>query len=168
MARDRTVLFACATQTNGKSRNKRIKMSSNFTKSKNNQDKIIICLDMDCYFVSVERILNPTLQSKPVIVGGNPKSRGVVSACSYEARVYGIHSGMALATAHKHCPHAIFIKSNPGAYTAYSKAIYQILTRYSPDVEYASIDEFYLDLTGCKRLYGNIFNTLWELKSNSK
>jgi DNA polymerase IV len=121
---------------------------------------------MDCFFVSVERALNPTLQNKPVIVGGKPNSRGVVSACSYETRKHGIHSGLALATAYKLYPKSIFLEPNFQAYKFYSQAVLKILKKYIPIIEQASIDEFYLDLTGCKNLYGDLFNFTWKLKKH--
>ncbi|MFC1617165.1 DNA polymerase IV [Candidatus Margulisiibacteriota bacterium] len=126
--------------------------------------KNILCLDMDCFFVSVERVLNPGLQKKPVIVGGKPNSRGVVSACSYETREFGVHSGMALTIAYQKCPDAIFLMPNFKAYGYYSKLIAKILKKYIPIVEQASVDEFYLDLTGCEGIYGDIFNFTWRLK----
>lgn len=126
--------------------------------------KNIACLDMDCFFVSVERLLNPKLKNKPVIVGGDPKSRGVVSACSYETRVSGVHSGMALFQAYRLCPQAIFLTTNGSEYGRYSRLVAQFLARYIPIVIQASIDEFYLDLTGCEGIYGDISIFLTKIK----
>ncbi len=126
--------------------------------------KQIFCLDMDTFFVSVERIFQPSLIGKPVIVGGEPNTRGVVSAASYEAREYGIHSGMSLYMAYQKCPNAIFLKPNFTAYAKYSKLVYFLLIKYIPIIEQASVDEFYGDLTGCERLHGNLFNLLAKIK----
>lgn len=125
---------------------------------------VIACVDMDCYFVSVERRLNPALAGKPVIVGGDPNARGVVSACSYETRRYGVHSGMALFQAFQRCPEAVFLQPNFQAYHAYSAKVYQFLTQQVPVVIAASIDEFYLDLTGCEAIYGELSLFVRRLK----
>ncbi|OGU34983.1 MAG: hypothetical protein A2068_04640 [Ignavibacteria bacterium GWB2_35_6b] len=119
--------------------------------------KTILHLDLDAFFVSVERILDPSLIGKPVIVGGNPKGRGVISTCSYEARKYGLHSGMPTAKAYKLCPHGIYIHGTHGEYSKFSNAVREILEKYIPELEQASIDEFYMDLTGCEKIYGNMF-----------
>src|SRR3989339_2136660 len=104
--------------------------------------KTILHLDLDAFFVSVERILDPSLIGKPVIVGGNPKGRGVISTCSYEARKYGLHSGMPTAKAYKLCPHGIYIHGTHGEYSKFSNAVREILEKYIPELEQASIDEF--------------------------
>ena len=109
---------------------------------------------MDAFFVSVEEIFDPSLKGKPVVVGGRPDQRGVVSAASYAARKFGVHSAMPLRTAYKHCPQAIFLDGHPERYREYSHKVYEILQRFSPVVEMASIDEAYLDLTGTERLLG--------------
>ena len=120
--------------------------------------RTIFHLDLDAFFVSVERILDPSLKGKPVIVGGDPKyGRGVVAACSYEARVYGLHSAMPIRTAYKLCPHGIYIHGSHGEYSRFSKAVKKILEQYAPIVQQASIDEFYMDFTGCKNVYGSLF-----------
>ncbi len=116
----------------------------------------IFHVDLDAFFVSVERLLDPKLIGKPVIVGGDPKSRGVVAAASYEARKYGIHSAMPLIQAYNLCRHAIFVSGSHGKYSEYSKRVKEILARYAPKMEMTSIDEGYLDFTGCERLYKNI------------
>lgn len=110
---------------------------------------------MDAFFVSVERILNPELKNKPVIIGGNPHGRGVVAACSYEARKFGLHSAMPIRIAFKLCPQGIYLHGHYDEYVRYSKAAKNILMKYAPVIEQASIDEFYMDFTGCEHLYGS-------------
>ena len=109
---------------------------------------------MDAFFVSVEELFDPSLKGKPVVVGGRPNERGVVSAASYAARKFGVHSAMPLRTAYKLCPQAIFVDGHPDRYRDYSQKVYDVLTAFSPLVEMASIDEAYLDITGTERLYG--------------
>jgi DNA polymerase-4 len=117
----------------------------------------ILHVDMDAFFVSVELLDHPELRGKPVVVGGQPDQRGVVSAASYEARKYGIHSAMALRTAGKLCPHAVFLEPRHSLYSEWSDRVAAILGKYSPVVEMASVDEAYLDLAGTARLYGPPF-----------
>ncbi len=120
--------------------------------------RIIFHLDLDAFFVEVERILDPSLKGKPVIVGGDPKyGRGVVAACSYEARAFGLHSAMPIRTAYRLCPHGIYINGTHGEYSHFSRAVKKILEQYAPLVEQASIDEFYMDFTGCYSVYGSLF-----------
>jgi DNA polymerase IV len=114
----------------------------------------ILHIDMDAFYVSVELLERPELRGKPVVVGGQPDRRGVVSAASYEARRYGIHSAMPLRTAGKLCPQAVFLEGRHDLYAQWSDRIVEILGRFSPVVEMASIDEAYLDLTGTERLHG--------------
>jgi DNA polymerase IV len=111
-------------------------------------------LDMDAFFVSVEELFDPSLKGKPVVVGGKSNERGVVSAASYAARKFGVHSAMPLRTAYKLCPQAIFVEGHRDRYMDYSGRVYKILQGFSPRVEMASIDEAYLDLTGTERLHG--------------
>ena len=111
-------------------------------------------LDMDAFFVSVEELFEPSLKGKPVVVGGRPNERGVVSAASYAARKFGVHSAMPLRTAYKLCPQAIFVDGHRERYIEYSRKVYEVLQHFSPKVEMASIDEAYLDLTGTERLHG--------------
>jgi DNA polymerase IV len=114
----------------------------------------VLHLDMDAFFVSVELLDRPDLRGKPVIVGGRPDARGVVSAASYEARRYGVHSAMPLRTASKLCPHAVFLDVRHSLYEQWSDRVATILAKYTPIVEMASIDEAYLDLSGTEKLFG--------------
>ncbi len=116
--------------------------------------RLICHVDMDAFFVSVEELFNPALKGKPVVVGGKADQRGVVAAASYAARKFGVHSAMPLRTAARLCPQAIFVKGQMERYQEYSKKVLAILSRFSPHVEMASIDEAYLDLTGTERLHG--------------
>lgn len=116
--------------------------------------KTIFHVDMDAFFVSVEEIFDPSLKGKPVVVGGNKDQRGVVSAASYAARKFGVHSAMPLRTASKLCPHAIFVEGHPERYRDYSGKVYAVLQHFSPLVEMASVDEAYVDMTGTERLFG--------------
>jgi DNA polymerase-4 len=109
---------------------------------------------MDAFFVSVEELFDPSLKGKPVVVGGKPNERGVVSAASYAARKFGVHSAMPLRTAYKLCPQAIFVEGHRERYREYSGKVYGVLQGFSPRVEMASIDEAYLNLTGTERLHG--------------
>lgn len=114
----------------------------------------ILHVDMDAFFVSVELLDRPDLRGKAVVVGGRPDQRGVVSAASYEARKYGIHSAMPLRTAGKLCPHAVFLEGHHAKYGEWSDRIASILGRFSPIVEMVSVDEAYLDLAGTERMHG--------------
>jgi len=116
-----------------------------------NPQRIIAHFDLDAFFVSVECINNPSLKGKPLIVGG--RERGVVAACSYEARKFGIHSAMPMKTAMRLCPHATVIKGSRGEYSRYSRWVTEIIAAKAPLFEKASIDEFYLDLTGMDRYF---------------
>lgn len=116
--------------------------------------RLVCHVDMDAFFVSVEELFDPSLKGKPVIVGGKADQRGVVSAASYAARKFGVHSAMPLRKAAALCPQAIFVEGRFERYREYSKKIYQLLTHFSPQVEMASIDEAFLDLTGTERLLG--------------
>ncbi len=116
--------------------------------------KTVFHVDMDAFFVSVEELFDPSLKDKPVVVGGQREERGVVSAASYQARKFGVHSAMPLRTAAKLCPQAIFVDGHPDRYRECSAKVHEVLESYSPQVEMVSIDEAYLDMTGTERLHG--------------
>ena len=111
--------------------------------------KKIIHIDMDCFFAAVEMRDNPSLRSRPVVVGGNPRGRGVVSTCSYEARKFGIHSAMSCHRAYMLCPQVIFVRPSFNKYRDISIQIRSILKRYTDLVEPVSLDEAYLDVSQC-------------------
>jgi DNA polymerase-4 len=116
--------------------------------------RTVFHVDMDAFFVSVEELFDPTLKGKAVVVGGKSDERGVVSAASYEARKFGVHSALPLRTAYKLCPHAIFVEGHHERYRDYSGRVFEILRHFSPLVEMASVDEAFLDMTGTERLLG--------------
>lgn len=115
------------------------------------ENRKIIHIDMDAFYASVEQRDNKELKGKPVIVGGNPQSRGVVATCSYEARSYGIHSAMPSKVAYKRCPYAHFVKPRFHVYQKVSSQIREIFYRYTDLVEPLSLDEAYLDVTNNKK-----------------
>lgn len=121
---------------------------------KNFGQRTIFHVDMDAFFASIEIVQNPSLRGLPVIIGGLPEQRGVVSTCSYEARKFGVHSAMSLFEAKKRCPHAIFLEGNYHLYKKYSEYIMQIFCACTPFVEAVSIDEAYLDVTLAAKQYG--------------
>ena len=130
--------------------------------------KTIFHVDMDAFFVSVEELSDPSLKGKAVVVGGQRDERGVVSAASYEARKFGVHSAMPLRTAAKLCPHAIFVDGHPDRYRECSEKVHNVLTTFSPLVEMASIDEAYLDMTGTQRLHGAPLRAAHSLHTKMK
>ncbi|HBH47404.1 MAG TPA: DNA polymerase IV [Bacteroidales bacterium] len=117
------------------------------------QGRSIVHLDLDTFFVSVERLVNSKLIGKPVIIGGM-SDRGVVSSCSYEARQYGVHSAMPMKMARHLCSDAVFVRGDGELYTKYSHMVTDIISEQTPLYEKASIDEFYLDITGMDRFFG--------------
>ena len=125
--------------------------------------RYIAHFDLDAFFVSVECLNDPSLKGKPLLVGGH-SDRGVVAACSYEARKYGIHSAMPMKTALRLCPHATVVGNARGEYSKYSRWVTEIIAAKAPLFEKASIDEFYLDLTGMDRFFDPYQWTidLWE------
>ena len=119
------------------------------------EKKYIAHLDLDCFFVSVERTKNPDLIGKAVIVGGSATGRGVVASASYEARKFGIHSAMPTARAQRLCPDLMIVSGRHGEYGRISRQLYERLCELAPRVERASIDEMNMDFTGCESLYHN-------------
>ncbi len=128
----------------------------------------IIHVDMDAYYASVEQRDTPELRGKPVIVGGDPQSRGVVAACSYEARTYGIHSAMAAAEAYRRCPQAVFVRPRFSVYREISLEIRKIFRRYTDLVEPLSLDEAYLDVTACQSHQGSATLIAQAIKAEIK
>jgi DNA polymerase-4 len=121
-------------------------------------DRTIVHVDMDAFYASIEQLDNSELRHKPIVVGADPKGgrgRGVVSACSYEARSFGIHSAQPISQAYKLCPHAVFLKPRFKRYTELSNRVMEIVRSFSPVVEQISIDEAFLDCTGTKKLFGS-------------
>ena len=116
-------------------------------------NRSILHLDLDSFFVSVERLINSELKKRPLLVGGI-SDRGVVAACSYETRTFGVHSGMPMKLARRLCPEAIVLRGNSGTYTKYSDFITEIIKSEVPAFEKASIDEFYADLSGMDQFFG--------------
>ncbi|MCP5107004.1 MAG: DNA polymerase IV [bacterium] len=124
----------------------------------------VLHIDIDAFFAAVEVMLDPRLKGKPVIVGGMPDERGVVSTASYEARRYGVHSGMALRTAGQKCPHGIFVRGRYHVYSRISKKFIDCLRRFSPRVEAVSIDEAYIDLSGTRYLDSSVYALAEKIK----
>ncbi|WP_435138519.1 DNA polymerase IV [Formosa sp. A9] len=116
-------------------------------------NKNILHLDLDTFFVSCERLIDSRLQKRPILVGGTG-DRGVVSACSYETRKFGVHSGMSMKVARRLCPEAVVIRGNASVYSKYSHQVTDIIKEKVPVFEKASIDEFYADLTGMDKFFG--------------
>ena len=119
-------------------------------------------MDMDAFFASIEQLDDPSLRGKAVIVGG--EHRGVVSTCSYEARKFGVHSAMPIAEARRRCPHGIYIRPRMRRYAEMSALVREAISRFSPLVEMASVDEAYLDATGLERLFGPVESLGRQLK----
>jgi DNA polymerase-4 len=113
----------------------------------------LCCLDLDTFFVSVERLLDPRLAGKPVVVGGRPGQRGVVTSASYEVRALGVRSGMSLTRAFELAPQAIYLPTRHGVYGEYATRVRRIAEGYTPLSQVASIDEMFLDFSGCESLY---------------
>ncbi|MDD2430545.1 MAG: DNA polymerase IV [Firmicutes bacterium] len=131
--------------------------------------KTIVHVDMDAFFAAVEVRDNPELKGKPVIIGADPlSSRGVVSTCSYEARKFGVHSAQPIAQAKKLCPHGIFLKGDMEKYTLVSKDLMVIFDEFSPLVEPLSIDEAFLDMTGCEHFYKDLYEIGVKIKARIK
>jgi DNA polymerase IV len=118
-------------------------------------DRTILHVDLDAFFASVEQRDRPELRGKPVIVGGDPRGRGVVSAASYEARAFGVHSAMSLNEAVRRCPDGVFLPVDGRRYQLASRDVMAVLRRFTPQVEPISIDEAFLDVTGSRQLFGD-------------
>jgi nucleotidyltransferase/DNA polymerase involved in DNA repair len=114
----------------------------------------ILHIDMDAFYASIEQRDNPALKGQPVIVGGDAEKRGVVSAASYEARAFGVHSAMPASQAKRRCPHGIFLPVRMDRYREVSGQIFEIFQEYTPLIEPLSLDESFLDVTGCESLFG--------------
>ncbi|MBN1822079.1 MAG: DNA polymerase IV [Prolixibacteraceae bacterium] len=125
--------------------------------------KTIVHLDLDTFFVSCERLFDSRLNNRPVLIGG-VSDRGVVAACSYEARVYGIHSAMPMRMARILCPHAVVIRGNSGIYSKFSDQVTEIIKERSPLFEKSSIDEFYIDMSGMDRYVSQSYQWAKELR----
>ena len=115
--------------------------------------KTILHLDLDTFYVSVERLINTELKNRPLLVGGT-SDRGVVAACSYETRAFGVHSGMPMKMAKELCPEAVIIRGNAGTYSKHSDLVTEIIKEKVPIFEKSSIDEFYADLSGMDKFFG--------------
>ncbi|WP_115460943.1 DNA polymerase IV [Winogradskyella aurantiaca] len=118
-----------------------------------NQNRSIVHMDLDTFFVSCERLLDSRLNGKPILIGGT-SDRGVVASCSYEARKFGVHSAMPMRMAKQLCPEAIVLRGNSGVYTKFSKEVTDVIKESVPLYEKSSIDEFYIDLTGMDKFFG--------------
>jgi nucleotidyltransferase/DNA polymerase involved in DNA repair len=128
----------------------------------------ILHVDLDAFFVAVERIRDPSLMGRPVIVGADPRQgrgRGVVAAASYEARAFGVTSAMPISEAWRRCPDAAYVGGSHHLYDRAARAVRAIFRRYTPAVEPVSIDEAYLDLTGTERLFGASVETAGRLRA---
>ncbi len=130
--------------------------------------RVILHIDMDAFYASVEQLDFPNLKGKPVLVGGSPQQRGVVAACSYEARKFNVRSAMPMSQAIKLCPSAIMQPVRMDRYIEISRQIHNIFHQYTPDVEKLSIDEAFLDVTGCQKLFGNAESIGKQIKSDIK
>ena len=129
---------------------------------------MILHIDMDAFYAAIELRDCPELRGKPVVVGGSPKGRGVISAASYEARKFGIHSAMSAAQALRLCPQAVFIKPRMNHYAAISKQIREIFFNYTSLVEPIAFDEAFLDVSGCERLFGDAVTIARKVKDQIK
>jgi DNA polymerase-4 len=126
---------------------------------------VIFHVDLDAFFVAVERVVDPSLIGKPVVVGGSPDGRGVVTSASYEARVFGVRSAMSAAVAKRLCPEAVFVRGSRHLYGKFSRQFMDVLRDFSPLVQPASIDEAYMDMTGTDRLFGPPVEAATKIRS---
>ncbi len=128
-------------------------------------ERWIVHVDLDAFFASVEEYLDSSLRGKPIIVGGTPEGRGVVASASYAARVYGVRSAMPVAQALRLCPGLVIVRGHYARYGEFSDRIMQILHDFTPAMEQVSIDEAFLDITGCERLWGAPLDTAERIRS---
>jgi len=126
---------------------------------------VVFHVDLDAFYASVEQRDNPALAGKPIIVGAAPGHRGVVSACSYEARRFGIHSAMPISQAYRRCPQGVYLPVRMDRYLEVSRDVMAILAGYTPHMQQISVDEAFLDLTGTERLFGPVSETARRLKA---
>jgi DNA polymerase IV len=119
-------------------------------------ERWILHVDLDAFYASVEELLNPALRGKPVIVGGDPDRRGVVASCSYAARVFGVRSAMPMSRAVRLCPQAVIVHGHYREYSKYSRMVMDILWQITPQIEQISIDEAFMDVSGCEKLWGSV------------
>src|SRR5690349_16880445 len=129
---------------------------------------MILHCDLDAFYASVEQLRDPSLVGKPVIVGGDPGKRGVVAAASYEARGFGVHSAMPLATAVRLCPHGEFVPAHFDLYREYSQKVFDIYRQHTPLVEPLSLDEAFLDLRGTERAQGSTREVALRIRDEVK
>ena len=127
-------------------------------------DRIILHMDMDAFYASVEVHDDPSLAGKPLIIGALPSERGVVSTCSYEARPYGVRSGMSIKEAYRLCPNGIYMHGHYHRYHEVSDQVHEILLSYTDQIEFVALDEGYLDITGSTRLFGDPVHIGHEIK----
>ena len=131
-------------------------------------EKIILHVDMDAFYAAVEARDNPELRGKPLIIGALPDERGVVSTCSYEARKFGVHSAMSIKEAYRLCPNGIYMHPNPHKYEEASNRIHEIWLSYTDAVQYISLDEGFMDITGSEALFGGARKIGLEIKERTK
>jgi DNA polymerase-4 len=131
-------------------------------------EKIIFHVDMDAFYAAVEQRDNPTLKGRPVIIGARPGTRGVVSACSYEAREFGVHSAMPISEASRLCPGGVFLPVRMDRYQEMSRIIMKIFEDFSPDIHQISVDEAFLEMTGTEKLFGNPVEAARKIKERVK
>ena len=132
------------------------------------RERSILHVDLDAFFVAVERVLDPRLNGRPVVVGGSPQGRGVVAAASYEARKFGIHSAMPMGQALRLCPDLVRVNGSHGMYRRASKAVFDLIGTYTPLVEKVSVDEAYLDLSGTHHLFGSALDAADRMQREVK